>query len=373
MWMLLSSVGWLGCNDTAVTAETGDTAETGELECGVCPTSWTHVGDLEIDPTNIDELPPCLGGVDGDLTIEDITNPAQFDTFRDLEWISQKLTIHNSTLSDLEPFGCVQTLGQLSVSNNDMLTSLVGLDRITSLNELGIYDSDTLSSLTGLDQLSTVGTVEISSAPALTDIAALSGLDLLVRLSVRETGITALPQLENITSLDHLDLRSNPSLASLAGLERVVTINGDVYMGGSNLLVDLTGLASLTQVVGGMSFTGLPMLSSLAGLEQLTRIGGRFSLGTCSTSGDIVSGCAITSLAGLDALIEVGGLEIVANEQLGTLAGAPSLSLVGADGVRLHDNLIPAANALPFVDNLMVLGDTSVCDSADCTWCSFAP
>jgi hypothetical protein len=99
-------------------------------------------------------------------------------------------------------------------------------------------------------------------------------------------------------SLRALELRDNPLLASLAGLERLHSIPGDLRLATLPALTDLTGLHNVVAIGDDLEIGKNAGLANLAALSSLAAIGGDLTLRFSP---------ALTSIGGLDALTQLGG------------------------------------------------------------------
>jgi hypothetical protein len=90
--------------------------------------------------------------------------------------------------------------------------------------------------------------------------------------------LVSLAGLEHVTHLDgNLELRRN-GLRSLAGLSGLVVVGGDVDLTSEPGITELDGLASLLDIDGHLVLDDDVGLTSLAGLAQLVRVGGSLEL-----------------------------------------------------------------------------------------------
>ncbi len=170
----------------------------------------------------------ALTSVDGDLLIED--NDALVD-FNSL-----------NSLSEVE--------GDLVIRNNSSLTSLVGLFLLPNIGEdLILENLPSLTSLAGPNNLSTIGD----------DFR-------LVDLPPTITDLTDFLSLDSITSDFHIE---QTNLVSLAGLENITSLGGELYIHSSDQLEDLTALQNLTSIGGQLLVRWSDGLESLAGLENI--------------------------------------------------------------------------------------------------------
>ena len=94
-------------------------------------------------------------------------------------------------------------------------------------------------------------------------------------------------------------IRGNDTLTSLAGLDNVDSIGGNLMIRGNDTLTSLTGLDNVTSIGGHLWIEVNNALTSLTGLNNLTSIGGNLLIRYCD---------ALTSLTGLDN-IDAGSIE----------------------------------------------------------------
>ncbi|MBL8975536.1 MAG: hypothetical protein JNK56_33355, partial [Myxococcales bacterium] len=153
---------------------------------------------------------------------------------------------------------------------------------------------------------------------------------------------------------NYLDIRANPALTSLAGLEQLESV-GTLYIDSNPALTDLEGLRGLRSV-GGIGVSQNPALTSLKGLRNvalllspspLVFVSANAQLGSLAGIEGIVASdevqlalVANPALADLSALAGVDRLEsldLSGNTGLTTLAGLEQLSHVGA-GLSLRGN-----------------------------------
>lgn len=141
-----------------------------------------------------------------------------------------------------------------------------------------------------------------------------------------------------------------PGLTTLAGLESLAEVGGDVRIYSLGGLVDLDPLAGLV-AAGGLGIGGLPQLQSIAALAGLTELPGGLSVSECPALPDLVGLDHVTSVGSLW-LSELGVTDFGALQGLVTVAkpddavswvvirGNPNIhSLAGLDNVAWHANL----------------------------------
>ena len=276
-------------------------------------------GDVIIrgdDITNLDEL-LVLTSIGGDLKIENTSSLINLYGLNNISFIGEGLNIEdNESLLNLSGLiGLVQIDKSLNIEKNPSLTSLTGLDNLTTIGvDLNIGCSSyswtgnpLLNNLSGLNSLTTIGnSLSICNNYELTD---LSGI-------------------ENLTSVENINISSNDNLSSLTGLQGVTNVIGYLSVSWSDLLTSLYGLNNLT-TAGNLTLYRLPSLDDLGGLERLSSV---------SNDLTILLNLSLDSLASLDSLTYIGGkLTIEQNYDLIDLSGLENLTEIGKD-LDIRDN-----------------------------------
>jgi hypothetical protein len=154
----------------------------------------------------------------------------------------------------------------------------------------------------------------------------------------------------------------NTPLTSLAGLETVTSVGGNLVVRGNAALKDLRGLDGVTSVGEILVIGENDSLTSLHGLDALTNVGSDAVVRTCNQ---------LTNLQGLDALRSVGGLLIVRNNNsLTSLSGLDGVTKVGQLTVSQNPAL-PACAADALLSGLEVASGPVSCVPS--TVCCSAP
>jgi len=168
-----------------------------------------------------------------------------------------------------------------------------------------------------------------------------------VAWNVVEFHISSLAPLENLRVVGgQLEIAQNADLKTLMGLHNLTEVAGDLTVALNPNLGDLTGLSRLDTVGGGVRISDNTTLRSLRGLEGFDRIDGDLELHNNKLShldglstlrrvnGDVVISAenGLKDLSGLVHLKRVSGtIEIAALENLENISGVPSLRKVGDD------------------------------------------
>lgn len=196
------------------------------------------------------------------------------------------------------------------------------------------------------------GDVTIGNEGYLTDINSLAGLNVITSIGGNLHIITN-ENLNNLSGLDALEsisgnftLEDNNGLTDFTGLSGLVSIGGEMYVIENDNLSTFLGMSALTTITGNLEIGHNLNFSSLAGLSSLTTTGG-FEMnyihnmptmeglsGLTQINGDlIINSChALVSLAGLSALQEISGsLYLGDNHELISVEGLEALTTVGGD------------------------------------------
>jgi hypothetical protein len=210
--------------------------------------------------------------------------------------------------------GCTEIEGNVIISGAD-ITSLDGLGVLHSIGgNLRIEQNDSLVNLLGLENLSHINGDLIIGDIAWGKYPYSTGNPLLTSMA----GLNSLVSIQG-----NLKLCGNYSLVTLSGLEHLASVGGNLQVGGiefvygftfgNPLLVNLTGLTRLSSIGGSLFIAGNNNLADLSGLDSLASVGQHcwFDLNE-----------SLTSLHGLDRLTSIGGsLKIRWNIALSDISG----------------------------------------------------
>lgn len=236
---------------------------------------------------------PSLTSLDGlsrlkqvtyELIVENNALLANLEGLSGLTSVGHSLVIsENPSLKNLDVFRSLTSLGRnaesegggsLSISNNDSLVQLFELSSLSDFNgNIHIYGNNSLLRLSGLSGIGQARGIDIRHNPLLRD---LSGLNVSGYLSDHlvidyNAALTNIDALSGITHVGEqgLSISGNDSLANLDGLNNVETIEGTVYIQSNNLMSDVDGLAKLNAVGGDFRLTANAILGDCASLAKL--------------------------------------------------------------------------------------------------------
>ncbi len=261
---------------------------------------------------------------------------------------TSKIT-NNNSLKSLQGLESLSNIDNLTISNNPALTSLTGLSGLKIagprtqhgfIRPFEISNNISLESLRGLDSLSYANNLNISGNPVLTSLEGLGGLKAVGPQSMYEhsypfvihnnASLRNLSGLENLTQISNLTISDNTALTSLEGLNSLKTI-GPRFMFEYSRPFEIRNNPSLSSVKGldsliiidNLTLSGNPALTSLKGLDRLQSI---------TTDLWVMDNDSLNDLAGLERLDSIGNQLIIEdNDFIRSLKGLESLETIGGD------------------------------------------
>lgn len=250
----------------------------------------------------------------------------------------------------------------IEIKNNDGLTAISYLDAINSQGgerrliiegndnistfdipnksyRLFINDNDGLVDLSGLDNLTSLNSLEIIGNDGLQSLSGLNNIEII-------TGFTHLTYLKPL-----VEISNNPSLTSLSdlsGLEEIGTSNAvDVLIEENPLLsnIDLNALKNVNEgfTDGEFYIQNSINLNKLTGLYTLENVGGEFKL---------YNNPLLTDLEGLGKLKTAGELRVSDCEEFLSFDGLDSLRSDGLSKLSLYDLEISDLKGLENVEEI---------------------
>jgi hypothetical protein len=147
----------------------------------------------------------------------------------------------------------------------------------------------------------------------------------------------------------HLELISNPSLASIGRLDELEHIAGSVRIVRNPTLTDLSSMDALASTGGDLIIYDNASLTSLEGLEGMTSIGGSLV---------IVGNTSMAGVGCLNALSTIHGrIEISNNANINCLAGLDNVDAASVTRLSMVNNyLLSECNVQSICDYLAVPG-----------------
>nr|NQU91118.1 T9SS type A sorting domain-containing protein [Bacteroidota bacterium] len=299
--------------------------------------------------------------VGGGLSIHEAEALSSLSPLANISEIGGGLSISNiDLLNDLSGLENVTTIGGgVSVWSNEMLSDITALQNLSSIHgHLVVYYCPGLTDLNGLNALQFIeGNLSIEGNQNMTGLYGLNNITYVGgSVWIRNNALMTLSDLSNLSSIGGvLEISENPNLSSLMGLHNVNSVGSSISIFRNSSLQDLNGMNGLTLVSGklGIGKTmsgGNNALTSLAGLENVTKIEGDLRI-FCNNN--------LPDLSGLDNLAEIEGNLIIGyrefglggNPSLTSLQGLNSLNWVGGD-LSICDNPVQDLDALMNVDSI---------------------
>jgi|GEM_PF-2374484 len=229
--------------------------------------------------------------------------------------------------------------GTLSLFRNRSLLSTAGMPALREVGGLDVTDNDALVSLSGFSALETAGTVHILGNESLEEVQ-------LERLTTIDADLFVAhnPSLADISgfdclsgAVDTISFENNPEMTSLDGLEGVALVREEVFVHRMHGLNTLEGLHGVSSVPGSIVIDDNDNLTNLDGLRGLTS----------TTHLRLLMLPALTSSAGMAALTSVSNLDLE-NTTLLTMEGFEGITEL--DYLSLDNNY--RMTSLRGLDNL---------------------
>lgn len=186
----------------------------------------------------------CVDVIDGDLEIDDRTQPDALEALRTVRLVTGKLFVNNTQgLQDLSFLECLEEVGSsLVIGANESLETLHGLEQLERAGFIDvssgpwflIIDNPLLGSLEGLDGLRFVSALSIYDNPSLTalELPSLQGAGTLSIGGCRQdaedvpaagegnnASLVEINGLESLANVNFLTIAGQESLASIAHLQ----------------------------------------------------------------------------------------------------------------------------------------------------------
>ena len=198
------------------------------------------------------------------------------------------------------------------------------------------------------------------------DITDLSGLNIITHIGgdfkvVENSNLSSFTGLENLTTVGksleigywgaYGNLKGNPSLINLDGLNGLNSVGENLHIIDNDSLLDLNGLMGLNSIAGGLAFVSNEILPNLNGLNNLVNLG---------NSLEMLANPSLLDINGLESLSIIGGelnlggsWFLDGNHQLSTLSGLSNVTSI-AGNIYISHNI-----------SLSMCAIKSICDSIE--------
>lgn len=287
--------------------------------------------------------------VTGNLTIQEAYPGAILDTspLTIMRRLGGNLTINkNTTIIDISGFSGLYTInGYLDIRNNAKLKNLSGLRFINTIkDDIKIVSNDKLTNIHGLSRIDTVqGSIHIQN----------------------NTSLRKLFGLRNLTTVTgSVFIKNNNDLVNLDYLDRIRTIGNRLTVTGNTNLIQGCGIVELLENTG-----------SIGGIVNIHTNGNSTSsqqqiIDTCALTGTnliYIGDLTLSSQAEIDAFnynIITGNLTIRENQQgaINSIEKLISLKRVEGNLEIVTNSSLSSINGL---DNLVQIGGDLILDSND--------
>lgn len=302
---------------------------------------------------------PCIGNFT-------VVNQAQLNALSTCTVITGDLLIIDdgtNPITDLSPLIGLTSIGRDFYLQNTSVTDLSALSTLTNvIRDIRIINNDLLPDLDGLENLN------MSSAR-----------DLIIQDNAILANINAIA-LTNLTSFTrNVNIRNNPLLANLDGLDNLTSIGNNFSVFGHPLLTDLT-LPQL-QYVGGtftlqnnatlanLDFSNLALVGNnliITNNDDLVNLDGFLVLIVVGNSLTIQNNNALEDIGSLLFLASISGdLFIINNDALLSLEGLQNIDMISGD-LTITNNLVlsDCDDICTVINNMSVGGITTISNNA---------
>lgn len=244
--------------------------------------SYNHFGELRIEGCN--QLRNLHGleefrWLDGDIMIKDNPNLEDIAAFGNLNFITGRIRIiNNASLLSVDGFESLHKVDGIEIYDNKMLSDLKGfnnLDTITSI--IFLRNNSALTNISGLEKITTCEYLTIENSPSLTSLKGLENLkEIKYAITISYSGLINLNELGNLNRTQRLDISDNSNLEDILGLNKLTTLTENAYglsITSNNQLKSLVGLDNLKRVDGEIFIGGNQMLNDFCSLKPLLKTG----------------------------------------------------------------------------------------------------
>lgn len=244
--------------------------------------SFNHFGELRIE--GCDKLRKLhglekLSWLDGDIMIRDNPELTDIDALANLKFVSGRIRIINNTsLRSLDGFKRLNKIEGIELHDNEALENIKGLSNLDTITTtISLRNNSVLQDLSGLEKIKTTAYLTIQNSSSLTSLKGLENLkDVKYKIEISRTGLTNLNELGNLSESQRLELVGNARLENILGLRNLNKLAGNAYsltIRGNHQLKSLAGLDKVTKVDGQIDISYNQMLQDFCALASLLKTG----------------------------------------------------------------------------------------------------
>ncbi len=178
----------------------------------------------------------------------------------------------NVKLENIDGLSNINSVGGLlDIRYNDMLLNIDGLNSLESIGgDLTLFGNNNLLNISGLSNLYSVGggNIRFEQNHSVNDLSGFLGLNSIDgQFLIKQTGLTSLNGLNNLSSVGSLIIEQNNPLISIEALSGLTTINDHFAIIENGNLSNLEGLNNLTSVSSSISFSNNNLLDNFCALQ----------------------------------------------------------------------------------------------------------
>ena len=281
--------------------------------------------------------------------------------------VNDSLDIDQAETYESNGSGCFQINNSFV---NGAIYDLEGVQYFSNINCL-LINGSSLENIPNLSGLNNLAALIVLGCPNLSYFGGLSNLSSLVSLSIEETGLTVVPDLSGLSSLESLLIHDNESLTTVPSLSGLSSLESLRISENESLTTvpSLSGLTNLTSLVfGDNSLISIPNLSGLTNLESLTVNEGLLtSVPNLSELTNLkyvhITGCySLTNLPELSGLYNLRVLEVLNCYELTELPELSGLNNLNSINIGWCNNLIsiPDMSSLINLEYLWIDNNSSL-------------
>ncbi|MFK8103304.1 MAG: T9SS type A sorting domain-containing protein [Saprospiraceae bacterium] len=260
-----------------------------------------------------------LKSVTSSLELSGLDSLTNFSAVKNLETILWQFEISEMNgLTNLNHFPNLKNVNNIYLNENNEL-SKISFPELTDIETLSMDKNPKITSLTGFPKLATIGSIQISNHESLTDLAGLNKLGKIGRglflsncpieklssltklteiriLSLENTKLKNLADLENLKILDKsIVLINNEELESIDEIKQVRGFNSvetSIYLKDNPKLKSIAAIGSLNyNNLKTVHITGSPLLSNCSLINICKSLSAKSSYRTVHTFSDNATGC----------------------------------------------------------------------------------
>ncbi|WP_298327772.1 fibronectin type III domain-containing protein [uncultured Dokdonia sp.] len=230
---------------------------------------------------------------------------------------------NNIALTETSGLENILRAHRLIISQNPVLTDITSLASINTIDQdIFMVLNETLTSLNGLQNITSVNEIEITSHDNLTSLNGFPSDSSMSSVSIsNNNSLTNLSGISTLISISGLfNVHNNDSLTTLEGIQ--VSNTGTLRITNHSSLIDITSMSSLLTVSNDVAIANNTMLPSLEGLENFVYTSNSANFHSLA----IVDNEAITNLDPLiGGTFSRGNVNIRSNGLLSNLCGIEPL------------------------------------------------